>query len=78
MTTLFAMLFNHSVALVARGVPLPDWPLATLRADGQAGPTETPANPTCKRAGNPVSLRQNHQHQDTRPWADEKRGREAG
>ena len=40
------------------GVPLPDWPSTTLRADGQAGPADTPCR---KRQRNPVSLRQNHQ-----------------
>ena len=37
-----------------RGVPPPDRALPALRVDSRAGPRPTPANPTRKRAGNPL------------------------
>lgn len=37
-----------------RGVPLPDRASPALRVDSRTGPADTPANPTRKRAGNPL------------------------
>ena len=37
-----------------KGVPPPDRALPALRVDSRAGPRPTPANPTRKRAGNPL------------------------
>ena len=59
------MPFNHRVALAARGILPPDWPVATFWVDGQAGPADTPFR---TRQTNPVSLRQNHQHQAESYW----------